>query len=177
MVDDRLEVAIGEPSGLGREPKRSIDLSRADECGELGRPADLGPDPLGTGRRGEDEPAFGTVAEIEEGRLGGAGRSWPRMERIGGALRIVSGIDARVAGRRQPVPGHFAGAHETDMGHDELVPRDSNPDALAGEPVRHRVAGRAKGGSSPRRTGATSQVPGSRAERPVGARRRTPSSP
>jgi len=64
------------------------------------------------------------------------------MEGVGRPLRIVGRIDARVAGRREPVPGGLAGAGRTDVGHDELLAVDPDPDPLADELVRHRVAGR-----------------------------------
>jgi hypothetical protein len=57
VVDDRLEIAVGEAAGLGCQTECSLDLVRSHEHGELGRPADLGSDPLGSRRRGEDEPA------------------------------------------------------------------------------------------------------------------------
>jgi hypothetical protein len=81
VVEDRLEVAVGEPARLRCQTEGSIDRSHADEGGELGRPADLRPDPLGTRRCGEDEPAFGAIAELEERRLFGAGRTRSRMKR------------------------------------------------------------------------------------------------
>ena len=66
------------------------------------------------------------------------------MERIGRSLRIVGGIDARVARRRERMAGHFAGTVAGGEGDDELVASDSNPDPLADEGVRHGIAGRAE---------------------------------
>ncbi len=105
MVDDRLEVAVGEPAGLGRQTEGPLDLIRSDERGELGGSADLRPDPLGPCRRGEDQPALRSGSELEEGGLVWTG--WPGawMERVSRPLGIVGRIDAGVARRRQPVPG------------------------------------------------------------------------
>ncbi len=39
MVEDRLEVALGEAARLGREGQGLVDRDGTDEDGELGRPA------------------------------------------------------------------------------------------------------------------------------------------
>ncbi len=143
MVDDRLEVAVGEPACLGGQPKRPVNLTWAHERGKLGRPPDLRPDPLGPRRRSEDEPALGSGSEFEEGRLVWARGLGVWMERIGRPLGIVSGIYPWVARSRESVPSSLASPGRTDVGDDELVAVDAHPDPLADELVRHRVARRA----------------------------------
>ncbi len=143
MVDDRLEVAVGEATGLGGQAERPIDLVRSDERRKLGRPADLRPDPLGSRRRGEDEPALGSGAQLEERLLLGTCRLWPRMERISRSLRVVGGIDPGVAGRRQSVAGNLAGADGTNARHDEFLAVNPDPDPLADQFMGHRVPRRA----------------------------------
>jgi hypothetical protein len=97
VVDDGFEIAVGKPAGLGGHAKGSIDLVSTDEHGELGGPADLGPDPLGSRRCGEDEPPLGARAQTKERRLLGTRGLRFRMERVARSLRIVGWIDARVA--------------------------------------------------------------------------------
>lgn len=143
MIDDRLEIAVGKAAGLSCEAERPLDLVGADEQGELSCAADLRPDPLGARGRGEDQPALGTGPELEEGGLLRARRLGLRMERVARPLGIVRGIDARIAGRREPVAGGLSSSRRTDVGDDELVTVDPDPDPLADERVRHRVAGRA----------------------------------
>jgi hypothetical protein len=65
VVDDRHEVAVGEPTGFGRQPQGTVDLIGSDERGELGGPADLRPDPLGPRRRGEDQPALRSESALD----------------------------------------------------------------------------------------------------------------
>ncbi len=143
MLEDRLEIAIAEAAGLGGQGERRLDELIPNERGEFGRPVHLRPDALGARGGGEDQPALGARAEPQEGRLGGVRRSRPRVERIGSPLGIVGRIDPRVAGRREPMAGNLTGAGLTDVGDDELVAGDADPDPLADELVGDRVARRA----------------------------------
>ena len=144
VVEDRLEVALGEAARFGREGQRFLDRDGTDEGGKLGRPAHLGPDPLGARGRRKDQPALGTLAEPEERGLLRAHCPGLRVERVGGPLGIVGGIDPRVAGCRERMAGDLAGSGRSLVDDHELVAVDAHPDPLADELVGHPVAGGAE---------------------------------
>ena len=69
MVEDRGQVAVGEPAGHRGQPESLVDGVDADEGGQLDGPGHLRADPLGADRGGLDQPAFGAVTQRQEGAL------------------------------------------------------------------------------------------------------------
>src|ERR1035437_3716462 len=141
MVEDGLEVALGEAPGLGRECESFLERGCNPEAGELGRPAHLGPDPIGPRSRGKNQPALGTWAELEECCLLGADCFGLGVEGIARPLRIMGRIDPRVARSRESMAGNLPGTRGFPVDDHELVR------GLPGVVSRWRATSRAPEGS------------------------------
>ena len=146
--DERGQVAFGETTIEGGLSEGHVDRFVAMQAGQGDGVSHLDLDAGGAGGSGFDQPQMGPVAQRQEGALGLVGGLGLALERSGWPGWVMRIVDLGVTRGRQRVAGHFSGSPAGQMGDDEFVAFDADPDHRVGQGVRHRVlhAAEADGG-------------------------------
>ena len=144
VVDDRGQIAVGEPAGDRRQAERRVDPVRADHGGQLDRAGHLRADPLRAGGGGLGQPPLRAVTDSQERGLGFGPRPRPRLARPVPArvVRVVLVADGRAARHRQTVPGDLGRAPAGAGGDHQFLPGSPAPHPRAGVAGRGGVADR-----------------------------------